>query len=212
MIGRPHAAPAMLALLVATACGPKPAPQAAGRQHEDLVVLLPDPESKSVGRVVVSSPGGDSVELTGERQSTRVVEGRPPVPPSTMEEAEVQQVFGAALQARPPAPRHFMLYFESGTDELTTESQQQLSEILEFVKSRVAPDVSVIGHTDTTAGAQSNVALGLRRATMIRDRLVRDGLDSALVSVASHGESNLLVPTPDNTPAALNRRVEVSVR
>ncbi len=212
MIGRLQAALPLLVLLAGNACGPKPAPQSAGRPHEDLVVLLPDPESKTVGRVVVSSPAGATVELTSERQATRVVEGQAPDPPSILEDAEVQRLFGAALQARPAAPRHFMLYFQTGTDELTPESQQLLSEILEFVKSRSAPDVSVIGHTDTTASSESNVELGLRRATMIRNRLVRDGLDSALVSVASHGESNLLVPTPDNTAAVLNRRVEVSVR
>jgi outer membrane protein OmpA-like peptidoglycan-associated protein len=32
------------------------------------------------------------------------------------------------------------------------------------------------------------------------------------VDVASHGETNLLVPTPDDTAEAKNRRVEVTVR
>ena len=46
----------------------------------------------------------------------------------------------------------------------------------------------------------------------MRDLLVAAGLDAALVEVASHGESNPLVPTPDNTAEARNRRVEVTVR
>jgi peptidoglycan-associated lipoprotein len=80
------------------------------------------------------------------------------------------------------------------------------------VKNRAVPDVTVVGHTDTAGAAPANVEFGQRRATMIRDRLVGAGLDAGIVSMASHGEADLLVPTPDNTPEPKNRRVEVSVR
>jgi outer membrane protein OmpA-like peptidoglycan-associated protein len=95
---------------------------------------------------------------------------------------------------------------------LTPESDRLLPEILEHVKSRSVPDVTVIGHTDTMGSAESNVVLGLGRANLIRERLVAVGLDSSLVSAESHGEADLLVPTPDETPEPRNRRVEVSVR
>ena len=49
--------------------------------------------------------------------------------------------------------------------------------------------------------------------------LPRDGAPARLsdvqlsdLTVTSHGESNLLVRTPDNTPEARNRRVEVTIR
>ena len=74
------------------------------------------------------------------------------------------------------------------------------------------PDVTVVGHTDTTGTAQANIELGRSRATLIRDRLVAAGLDASLVSVASHGEADLLVPTPDDTLEPRNRFVDVSVR
>jgi outer membrane protein OmpA-like peptidoglycan-associated protein len=76
----------------------------------------------------------------------------------------------------------------------------------------VAPDVSVIGHTDTTGADTANAALGLQRASVIRDQLLQTGLDPALVEVVSFGESDLLVPTADNVAEARNRRVEVIVR
>jgi outer membrane protein OmpA-like peptidoglycan-associated protein len=179
---------------------------------QDVVALLPDPETATVGRAIVSSPNGTSVELTNERTATRVVVGQAPGVVSTISEAETQQLFGDALAARPPAPRRFLLYFETGSDKLTSESELVLGDILAFVKGRPAPDVTVVGHTDTTATAQFNIELGLSRATMIRDRLVAVGVDASLISVASHGEADLLVPTPDNTPEPKNRRVEVSVR
>jgi outer membrane protein OmpA-like peptidoglycan-associated protein len=140
------------------------------------------------------------------------VNGQGPSAPFALSEADVQRLFGDALAARPQAPRHFLLYFESGSNQLTPESEQLLPEILDHVKSRSVPDVTVTGHTDTTGSAQSNIVLGLSRASLIRDRLGAVGLDLSVVSVESHGEADLLVPTPDETPEPKNRRVEVSVR
>jgi outer membrane protein OmpA-like peptidoglycan-associated protein len=84
--------------------------------------------------------------------------------------------------------------------------------VIDAVRGRVAPDVSVIGHTDTIGTQQRNAALGLERAVLIRDLLLQTGLDRSVVEAVSHGESELLVPTADNVVEARNRRVEVTVR
>jgi peptidoglycan-associated lipoprotein len=186
--------------------------QSAPPPVHDIIALLPDPETGTVGRAVVSSPLGGSVELTGKRAATRIEIGHPPSAPFTFSEAQVRQLFGDALAARPPAPRHFLLYFESGSNQLTPESEKMLTAILAFVKVRPVPDLTVVGHTDTTGTAQANIELGRNRATLIRDRLVAAGLDGSLITAASHGEADLLVRTPDETPEPRNRRVEVSVR
>jgi outer membrane protein OmpA-like peptidoglycan-associated protein len=204
---------AALVVVFACACHGQPRTiQSPAVPVPDMVALLPDPETGKVGRSVVSSPPGGSVELASERAATRIVIGQPPSAPFTLSETQVQQLFGEALAGRPPAPRHFLLYFESGSNYLTPENEQLLTEILAFVKSRSVPDLSVVGHTDTTGAAQANIELGRNRATRIRDHLVAAGLDGSLISVASHGEADLLVPTPDETPEPRNRRVEVSVR
>ncbi|HEX7798070.1 MAG TPA: OmpA family protein [Vicinamibacterales bacterium] len=201
-----------LLVLLACAChheyGQPPSPP----QRREMVALLPDPESNTVGHVVVTSLRGGTVELTDARTTTRVVNGQIPSVPFSLSEDEVQQLFGDAIAARPLAPRHFLLYFESGSDRLTPESEQLLPEILQHVKGRPVPDVTVTGHTDTTGSAQFNIEMGLNRASVIRDRLAATGLDLSLVSMDSHGEADLLVPTPDETPEPRNRRVEVSVR
>ena len=54
--------------------------------------------------------------------------------------------------------------------------------------------------------------LGLIRANTVRGLLVQVGLDPSTIEVRSHGESDLLVKTPDETPEPRNRRVEISVR
>lgn len=177
----------------------------------DIVALLRDPETRKVGRAVVSTPLG-SVELIDKGTATRVVIGQPPSRRFRLSDSQVQQLFGEALAALPPAPRHFQLYFASGSNQLAPASAKLFTEILPLVKSRSVPDVTVIGHTDTTGTAQANIELGRSRANVIRDRLVAAGVDAGIVSVASHGEADLLVRTPNDTPEPRNRRVEVSVR
>lgn len=200
----------VLAVVAATlACGPRRVATTPGEQ--ELVVLLPDPDSGAPGHATVTG-SSSTVDLVSERQATEVAAGRPPTAPATLDEARIQQMFGDALSALPPAPRSFNLYFQFDSDQLTDAGRAMLPEILQLVKDRPAPDVVVIGHTDTTGSAASNYQLGLRRATRVRDLLVAAGLDSTLISVMSVGEAEPLIPTPDETMEPRNRRVEVAVR
>ena len=129
-----------------------------------------------------------------------------------MSEEEVQRIFGDALSALPPAPVHFTLYFKFESDELTDDSRALLPQILNTVKQRSIPEVLVVGHTDTMGTPKANIELGLTRANAVRTLLVQVGLDPNTVEVRSHGESDPLVKTADETPEPRNRRVEISVR
>lgn len=91
------------------------------------------------------------------------------------------------LSTLPPATVHFARYFESGSDDLTAESQALTTRILELVKSRPSPDVILVGHTDTMDTAASNFELGLQRATIVLKMLVAAGLDATAIAVTSHG-------------------------
>lgn len=193
----------------AAACGPTPPP--AQPSARDLIVLAPHPEGEPLGDATVTA-GPQTVDLTQANEGVRAVAGQPLPAAEILPEAEVTRLFGDALAVIPPPARRFLLYFELGSNDLTPESRALLPEILALVKDRGQPDVSVVGHTDTTGAAAANVELGLRRATLVRDLLAGAGLSATLVEVASHGESNPVEPTPDNTENARNRRVEVTVR
>ena len=191
------------------ACGPvrSKTPQ---RKGESTVVLLPESDG-SVGRATVSNSSGN-VELSTARASTTVTPGTAPAPPKEMSEADVMRLFGAALAVQPPAPAHFTLYFEFDSDELTAESRQLVGEVQNALKKYPAPQVTVIGHTDTRGAATANIGLGLRRANVVRMRLIEAGLDGSAINVTSHGEATLLVPTADDVSEPKNRRVEITVR
>ena len=206
-----RAIPAALAGALGVACAQKTAAPVAAPTARTLVVLLPDSDTSITGRASVSNPAG-SVDLAAPRDSVQAIPAQTPGPVTTMSEEEVQRVFGAALAALPPAAQHFTLYFRFESNELTDESRALVPEILRVVRERAIPEVMVVGHTDTMGAPRANIDLGLNRATTVRTLLVQAGLDPATVEVMSHGETDLLVKTADETPEPRNRRVEISVR
>lgn len=178
-----------------------------GCAQRSYLVLLENADG-STGKVVVDSTDGRRwVERPGEGVSL----GTSPRP-ITADAARVEADFGPALRALPPPPAVFLLYFESAVSRLTAESRAKLPQVLSQVRARPAPDISIVGHTDTVGSDAENEALGLARARVVHAILQAAGIDARDVSVSSHGEHNLLVPTPDNTDEARNRRVEVTVR
>lgn len=185
-----------LAALLAGCAGPR-----------SYVVLLPSPDG-SVGRVLVQGQRGEQV-LTQAQQGSALDGGAPPFEVSP---EDLQRDFGAAMAARPPLPEQFLLYFESGGSELTAESKALLPHIIERALTRKSVDMSVIGHSDTQGKAETNEALALQRANTIAEQLRGLGLADMVLTVESHGERNLLVPTPDETPEPRNRRVEITLR
>jgi outer membrane protein OmpA-like peptidoglycan-associated protein len=179
-------------------------------QKRTVVVLVPDEDGRT-GRAAVSNREG-TVALTTPRSATVVDDKKAPADVRTMAEAEVAREFGDVLAALPPAPQTFTLYFRFDSDELTAESKVLVNKILEAVKLRSDPEVTVIGHTDTSGNAKANAELGLKRATAVSNLLVKAGLDKSIVEVTSLGETYLLVQTADNTPEQRNRRVEIAIR
>ena len=125
---------------------------------------------------------------------------------------KVQQEFGSTLKALPAVPTVFMLYFITGTDELTDESKGDLDRILAALKERPVPDVAVIGHTDTVGDLKGNDMLSLLRAETVKGFLVGIGIPDERISTAGRGKREPIVATGDNVEEPKNRRVEINVR
>ncbi len=195
----------ILGALVAGCATPPPPPPAP--RPQSYVVLLENADGTS-GAVTVAGDKG-TVTVDKARQGT-TLDGA--TKPYAIDESRIQRDFGDALAARPILPASFMLYFESGGARLTAESQALIPKVLESVRERPAPDVSVIGHTDNTGTTDTNEKLGLERAQVVSKLIQEAGLKAHDLVVTSHGARNLLVNTPPNTPEARNRRVEITVR
>ncbi|HOI75744.1 MAG TPA: OmpA family protein [Syntrophales bacterium] len=192
---------AVLALLFTVGCATAPAPKS-------YAVLMENPDG-TTGQIAVSGAKGE-VLLDKPRTGTDL-DGSTGTPYAVGED-RIRRDFGEALAARPPLPVSFMLYYRAGGTVLTGESQALIPAILEATRTRPAPDVSVIGHTDTVGNSEANEKLALQRAQSVAEIIRKAGLQVQDLTIASHGERNLLVSTPDNTPEPRNRRVEVTVR
>lgn len=190
----------LLGLLSGCASPPPPKPVS-------YVVLLPNDDGVTGKVTVTGEKGRQLIELP---RTGAPLDGS--LPPSVVDPEKFQRDFAAVLAARPRLPAQFLLYFETGGANLTAESQALLPLILADVLARPAADVSIIGHTDTVGKEETNEALALKRAEAVSLLLTARGMSPIALTVDSHGERNLLVPTPDETAEPRNRRVEVSVR
>ena len=86
-----------------------------------------------------------------------------------------------------------------------------IPKIIEEINSRQAVDISVIGHTDTVSTMKLNERLSRQRAEKIVVLLKKKGVNFRAITLESHSERNLLIPTPDNKYEPRNRRVEVLI-
>ena len=181
------------------------------KNPKNRYVLIPDLDGK-VGQLEVSSEKGSQVldkafEATGLNRADEV-----PTTPKIMDEAEVHRIFKDALNAQPTPPVHFLLYFVTGTTELTRESMDQMPQVLRTIQDRNSVDLTVSGHTDRAGSKSFNNRLSLDRAGKVAEFLISEGVDPNIIEITSHGEGNPLVKTPDGVAEPKNRRVEVVIR
>ncbi|MBK6648370.1 MAG: OmpA family protein [Betaproteobacteria bacterium] len=193
------------ALVMAGCASPQvPEPPPGPRNY---VVLLPE-DSGALGKVFVKSDKGEQT-LDQARQGA-LISGESA--PFSVSAEQLKRDFGSAMAASPHLPVRYYLYFETGGARLTAESQALIATVLTKIAERDNPDVSVIGHSDTVGKAEANAVLAYQRASTIANLLREKGMQAATLSIESHGESNLLVPTPDEAPEPRNRRVEITIR
>lgn len=193
--------------LLHTGCAARAGRNEPGRT---TVVLLTD-ENGTTGQARVSAAAA-AVDLARPREATDVAIKQRPAAPRTMDDAEVQQRFGEALGALPLPPLRIVLRFLFDSDELTGASRDELPALIRQIRERPAPDVVVVGHTDTTGTGELNLELGQRRADAVRRILIDAGVSPDVIESRSHGEADPLVRTRDETPEPANRRVEITLR
>lgn len=72
--------------------------------------------------------------------------------------------------------------------------------------------VDVSGHTDWIGTDAYNQALSERRATAVKDYLVRKGIDAGRIRTYAYGESQPVAPNTTAEGRALNRRAEIRTK
>jgi len=102
--------------------------------------------------------------------------------------------------------------FATGSAQLTPRATQTLDQL---GKALTSPSLSayrfrVEGHTDTVGSPETNKDLSERRAQAVADYLEQKfNIAANRLEPVGLGSSELLVPTPDQTPEPRNRRVRI---
>ena len=188
---------------------------AAGCAPMTQVTLLPQPDGKPSAVEVTPEQNGvataAATELSRPYDSAEVRPGAA-VQVEQLDARTVEERHGRLLSVQPPVPEQFLLYFETGSSTLTTESQSALDTVLKEATSRPGGEIMVIGHTDSVGAQEYNDALSLERAKFVREMILKRGFSPDRVYASGRGKRELLVPTEDQVDEPKNRRVEILVR
>ena len=177
---------------------------------QEQVILLPEADG-SVGAVTVTSTSGTRTLDTAYAAVDVTASGE--LAPAQESQASVSERFGQVLDAAPPPEVTYVLYFESGSgNTLTPASQAKVGDLRRTLLSRPAPEIAVVGHTDTVGDVDDNDRLSLERAQSVKQGIGAVGISAVSIQASGRGERELLVPTADRVDEPRNRRVEVTIR
>ena len=176
---------------------------------QDRIVLLPSPDGHASKLTV--KHGATATELTKPYEQVAVSSGGSPHT-SVLTPVQVQKRYGATLNGMAKTPVTYALYFLGDSDELTDESKMVATQVLAEIGKTPLVEVVIIGHTDTTGTQDYNDELSLSRANVVRDKLIKQGVEPNRIETAGRGERELMIKTPDETTEPRNRRVEIDVR
>jgi len=102
--------------------------------------------------------------------------------------------------------------FESGSARLQSGADGKLFQIAEVLQRYPRTYVEVTGNTDNRGSESFNQDLSERRASAVRDALVKSGVDGSRVSTRGEGERKPVATNDTATGRATNRRVDITIR
>lgn len=123
----------------------------------------------------------------------------------------------ASLNAKAAAPgsaRDFtqnvgdIVYFTTDSSDLTPEAQQTLMKQARWLQQYSQYTISVEGHADERGTREYNIALGHRRATVVKSFLSRNGVNAQRMRVTSYGKERPVAVCNDISCWSQNRRAQ----
>ena len=119
------------------------------------------------------------------------------------------QVAAVEPAAPAPLPEAGVIYFDFDKYNLRPDAQAALDDIIFDIRDRELDGIISAGHTDTAGPPDYNMGLSEKRAETVATELVQAGIPAEIITTEAFGETDLAVPTPDNTPDQANRRVVI---
>lgn len=103
------------------------------------------------------------------------------------------------------------LIFALGKAEISSESFEELDEIVDMMNSSETMSIQLEGHTDFRGNAKQNLKLSERRVESVKNYLASKGIDKKRVKTKAFGGTQPLSRANDDESRTNNRRVEVRI-
>lgn len=131
----------------------------------------------------------------------------PPPPPAPAPRAQ------APAAPRPSEKRIVLrgVNFDFDKSAIRADARPILDEAITMLKQEGTISIMTEGHTDAVGSDEYNQRLSLRRATAVKDYLVRGGVASNRIQIEGYGESKPVASNETADGRAQNRRVELRV-
>jgi outer membrane protein OmpA-like peptidoglycan-associated protein len=127
----------------------------------------------------------------------------PPEPTATL---------APAVAAAPVPARTYLVFFDWDKADLTDRARQIIGDAATTARKVQRTTIEVAGHADRSGTPQYNQKLSQRRADVVANELVRQGIAREEIAITAFGETKPLVATADGVREPQNRRVEIVLR
>ena len=127
---------------------------------------------------------------------------------------EAMRLEAAELERRMAGARAALLapvYFEYNQSELPDDARMTLDAKVPVLIANPGIRIRIGGHTDSRGSDEYNLALGQRRAAVVREYLQTRGVDGARLDITSFGEEMPAVQGENEGAWAQNRRAEFEI-
>ena len=103
------------------------------------------------------------------------------------------------------------VHFETSKSTLTPESYAAIDEFKAMMDKTPSMVVEIAGHTDSQGSDASNLSLSKSRSNVVRNYLLKKGVEASRISAKGYGESEPIATNDTEAGRVENRRTEVRV-
>ena len=175
------------------------------------LIVLSDNGKKENAIIITTNKGSTKVDKVGGVVTLSSKDDIPKVNKIISKE-EMRAEFNNLYSAIPKKPIVYIVYFKSGSLELTEKSKDIFNRALETIKEHSPCAVDIIGHTDTVGLSKINMKISLNRANFIKSIIQKKRLNIVSLVAKGYGDKILLVKTKKNVAEERNRNVEIFIK
>jgi len=174
------------------------------------ITLLPE-ENGKVGTISLADNKGEKHTINKAYEALDISQ-KGEVASKQETQESITSKYEEVLKALPPKYQSHLFYFGFDKADLSPKQREELKVIAQSIQKGSIIEVTCIGHSDSTGDKEYNKILSLRRAKIVADTLLHDGVDQLLLKLQYYGDADPLVPSSNNKPNAKNRRVEIILK